>query len=49
MEELRRIALVLAVILLVKIAIRCATAQPWRSNSRTFWIKENSKDENIAR
>jgi hypothetical protein len=28
MEELRRIALVLAVILLVKMAIRCATARP---------------------
>ena len=28
MEQLRRIALVLAVILLVKIAIRCATARP---------------------
>jgi hypothetical protein len=49
MEELRRIARVLAVILLVKMAIRCAMAQPWRSNSGTFWIKENSKDANITR
>jgi hypothetical protein len=29
MEELRRIALILAVILLVKMVIRCATARPW--------------------
>ena len=40
MEEPRRIALVLAVILLVKMAIRRATARPWRSNSGRFLDRE---------
>jgi hypothetical protein len=50
MEEPRRIALVLAIILLVKMAIRCASARPREDRIRElFWIRENSKDENIAR
>jgi len=48
MEEPRRIALILAVILLVKMVIRCATARPWEIEFGELFGWENSKHENIA-